>query len=61
MTEEKPTPAKDDEIILHVPKGSAGNVKIVEIDPTVTGRDVTIQVSKNRKIEVSSAIGVIVK
>jgi hypothetical protein len=55
------TPAKGDEVIVHVPKGSAGNVRIVEVDPTELGRDVTIQVSRERKPQVSPAVGVIVK
>lgn len=55
------TPAKGDEVVVHVPKGSAENVRIVEVDPNELGRDVTIQVSRERKPQVSSAIGVIVK
>ncbi|WP_029032257.1 hypothetical protein [Salinarimonas rosea] len=55
------TPAKGDEVVVHVPKGSADKVRIVEVDPHDMGRDVTIQVSRERKPQVSSAIGVIVK
>lgn len=54
-------PADGEEVILHVPEGTAGNVKIVEVDPRKVGRDITIQVSKERKPSVSAAIGVIVK
>jgi hypothetical protein len=53
--------AKHDEVIVHVPPGTAKHVKIVEGDPEKRGNDITIQVSKERKIRVSQAIGVIVK
>ena len=55
------TPAQGDEIIVHVPKGCAGLVRVVEIDPKEAGRDVTVQVSRERKIQESAVIGVIVK
>lgn len=58
---EKPNPAKGEEVILHVPKGSADNVRVVEVDPAQLGQDITVQVSRERKPRVSSAIGVIVK
>jgi hypothetical protein len=53
--------AKGEEVIVHVPPGTARNVKIVEADPAGRGQDITIQVSKERKALVSGAIGVIVK
>ena len=57
----KLTRAKDDEVIVHVPKGTADKVRIVEADPNQMGQDITIQVSRERKPRVSPAIGVIVK
>lgn len=58
---EKLTPAKNDEVVVHVPKGTADKVSVVEIDPEKMGQDITIQVSRERKPHVSPAIGVIVK
>ena len=57
----KPTPAKNDEVILHVPKGTTDKVRVVEVDPRELGQDITIQVSRERKPQLSSAIGVVVK
>lgn len=54
-------PAKGEEVLVHVPKGSADRVRIVEVDPSDIGQDITVQVSRERKVQVSSAIGVIVK
>lgn len=53
--------AKGEDVIVHVPPGSAKNVKIVETDPAGRGQDITIQVSRERKVQVSKAVGVIVK
>lgn len=54
-------PAKNDEVIVHVPKGSADKVRVVEADPGEMTQDITIQVSRERKPRISPAIGVIVK
>ncbi|MER9349983.1 hypothetical protein [Mesorhizobium sp. M0227] len=59
MSEEKTATGED--VIVHVPPGTAKNVKIVETDPSGRGQDITIQVSRERKVVVSKAIGVIVK
>lgn len=53
--------AKGDDIIVHVPPGSARNVKIVESDPKQRGHDILIQVSRERKVAVSKAVGIITK
>lgn len=53
--------AKGEDVIVHVPPGSGKNVKIVETDPKGRGQDITIQVSRERKVHVSKAVGVIVK
>lgn len=57
----RPDPARNDEVIVHVPKGTADKVRVVEADPNEMGQDVTIQVSRERKPQVSRAVGVIVK
>jgi len=61
QTAPKMEPAQGEQLILHVPKGAAKNVKIIEVDPVVHGRDVTLQVSKTRKVHSSGMVGVIVK
>jgi hypothetical protein len=53
--------ATGEEIIVHVPPGSAKNVKVVETDPKARGHDITIQVSRERKVAVSKAVGIISK
>jgi hypothetical protein len=55
------TAAKGDAVIVHVPPGTAKDVKIVESDPKDRGHDITIQVSRERKTQLSRAVGVIVK
>jgi hypothetical protein len=59
--EDKHSKAHGETIIVHVPAGSAKDVKVVESDPKDRGQDVTIQVSRERKVKVSNAVGVIVK
>jgi hypothetical protein len=53
--------AKGEEVIVHVPPGSSKHVKVVESDPKARGQDITIQVSRERKVVVSKAVGVISK
>lgn len=53
--------ARGDQVIIHVPPGAGKDVKIVETEPKGRGQDITIQVSRERKVQVSPAIGVIVK
>lgn len=52
---------KGESVVVHVPPGSTKDVKIVESDPKTRGQDITIQVSRERKVHVSKAVGVIVK
>jgi hypothetical protein len=56
-----PDKAKGDTIVVHVPPGSAKNVQVVESDPAKRGTDITIRVSRERKVQVSNAVGVITK
>jgi hypothetical protein len=53
--------ASGETVLVHVPPGSAKDVKIVESDPKQRGHDITIQVSRERKVHVSKAVGVIIK
>jgi hypothetical protein len=53
--------ATGEEVIVHVPPGSAKHVKVVESDPKTRGQDITIQVSRERKVQVSKAVGIITK
>jgi hypothetical protein len=53
--------ATGEEIIVHVPPGSSKHVKVVETDPKARGHDITIQVSRERKVAVSKAVGIISK
>jgi hypothetical protein len=53
--------ATGEEIIVHVPPGASKHVKVVETDPKARGHDITIQVSRERKVAVSKAVGIISK
>ena len=53
--------ATGEEIIVHVPPGASKNVKVVESDPKTRGQDITIQVSRERKVVHSKAVGIITK
>jgi hypothetical protein len=53
--------AKGEAVIVHVPPGSAKDVKIVESDPKDRGHDISIHVSRERKVLTSKSVGVIVK
>ena len=57
----QPSPAQKDEVVVYVPKGTARSVKIVECEEDDLSQDITVQVSRERKPAVSSAVGVIVK
>ena len=54
-------PLPENEVVIHVPKGTAGHVKIVESDDAKLPNDVTVQISKNRKATARPVLGVIVK
>jgi hypothetical protein len=61
MTAAPEKKASGEEVIVHVPPGSAKNVKVVESDPKTRGHDITVQVSRERKSVTSKAVGIIVK
>ncbi len=54
-------PARGDEVIVHVPKGTADAVKVVEVEAANLGQEITVQVSRDRKPQAPSLLGVIVK
>ncbi len=53
-------PLDGNEIVVHVPKGSARNVRIQETD-TDLPNELTVQISQKRKPGVKPVLGVIVK
>jgi hypothetical protein len=52
-------PLEEHEVIVHVPRGSKGHVRIEENDNLPN--EITVQVSKKRKATVRPVLGVIVK
>lgn len=52
-------PLSEDEIVVHVPKGAKGHVRIEEGENLPN--EITVQVSKKRKASVRPVLGVIVK
>lgn len=49
------------EVVVHVPKGTKGNVKVEESDAADLPNEITVQVSKKRQAGVLPVLGVIVK
>lgn len=54
-------PLKENEVVIHVPKGTAGNVRVVEADAPTMNSEITVQISKSRRAGVIPVLGVIVK
>ena len=54
-------PLEDQELVVHVAKGSGPNVRIVEMDSAALPNEITVQVSRKRKPSVKPLLGVIVK
>lgn len=54
-------PARGEDVVVRVPKGASKCVKVLEVDSREMGHDISIQVSRERRPEVSAVIGVIVK
>jgi len=52
-------PLEENEVIVHVPRGAKGHVRIEENDGLPN--EITVQVSKKRKASVRPVLGVIVK
>jgi hypothetical protein len=55
------TPLTGDEVVVHVPRGKRGDVRIVEIDAAPGSPEITIQVSRQRKTQGAQGIHVLVK
>lgn len=53
-------PLNDEEVVVHVPKGTSKYVKIVEAE-NQGNAEITVQVSKKRKSSRIPVLGVIVK
>jgi hypothetical protein len=54
-------PLDEHDIVIHVPKGTAGHVHIEESDAGDLPSEITIQVSKKRRAGMVPVLGVIVK
>ena len=52
-------PLEEEEIVVHVPRGAKAHVRIEEGENLPN--EITVQVSKKRKISVRPVLGVIVK
>ncbi len=56
---EKRKPLEEQEVVIHVPKGAAGYVRVEESSGLTS--EITVQVSKKRKPQIQPVLGVIVK
>ena len=54
-------PLQENEVVIHVPKGHAQHVKVVEAADAGQTAEITVQVSKQRKAGRVPVLGVIVK
>jgi len=61
MSIENRKPLEENEVVVHVPKGTANYVHIVESDADALPNEVTVQISKKRKPGARPVLGVIVK
>jgi|EndMetStandDraft_5_1072996.scaffolds.fasta_scaffold412827_1 hypothetical protein len=49
------------EVVIHVPKGAKGHIKVEESEASELPNEITVQVSKKRQPGVMPVLGVIVK
>jgi hypothetical protein len=61
MNEISRTPVEEQDVVIHVERGMAGKVKIVESDKNTLPNEITVQVSRKRKASSIPVLGVIVK
>ena len=54
-------PLDENEVLIHVPRGKAGNVRVVEAETPDLNSEIMVQVSKNRRTGSIPVLGVIVK
>ena len=61
MSIEHRKPLEENQVVIHVPKGTASHVKVIESEASQLPSEVTVQISKNRKVGARPVLGVIVK
>jgi hypothetical protein len=54
-------PLEAHEVVIHVPKGTKGHVKVEESEASELPNEITVQVSRKRQPGVAPVLGVIVK
>ena len=54
-------PLDAEEVVVHVPKGTAKHVKIEEAESAKIANEITVQISKKRRPGAVPVLGVIVK
>lgn len=54
-------PLDENEVLIHVPRGTAGHVRVVEAETPDLNTEIMVQVSKNRRTGSIPVLGVIVK
>lgn len=60
MVESYREPLKEEEVVVHVPRGTGGKVRIREAESDLPS-EITVQISRHRKPGVRPVLGVIVK
>lgn len=61
MSIDQRQPLAEEEIVVHVPKGTADKVRVQECEASSLSNEVTVQISKKRKAGAKPVLGVIVK
>ena len=56
-----PEPLREDEVVIHVPAGTANRVRIEELDVDQANAEITIRVSKSRPSAQLPLLGVLIK
>jgi hypothetical protein len=54
-------PLEEDEIVIHVPRGTSGRVRIEELDVDAANAEITVRVSRSRKPGSMPVLGIMVK
>ena len=60
-TSKKSEALRDDEVVVHVPRGMGDKVKVVETGKTGWKSEIAVRVSRKRKPSTLPLLGVIVK
>lgn len=61
MKDSEQRPLTEREVVIHVPKGTADNVRVVETEAAAMGSEIMVRVSKKRTTSKMPVVGVIVK